>query len=91
MYPKKDIPSLPFVNAKYATDGKIYELLEQHNGMVLFLTPWVTCPKCDGSGKVVCPKCRGSGKVNGETCFMCNGEKEVKCRYCDGKGKIYED
>ena len=50
---------------------------------------WVTCPSCDGSGKIgvrICKRCNGEGRVSGTRTET--RKRKGKCEYCDGKGKV---
>ncbi|OGV47885.1 MAG: hypothetical protein A2017_02230 [Lentisphaerae bacterium GWF2_44_16] len=51
----------------------------------------VTCPKCNGSGRLPCPKvqicpvCGGKTIIN-SVCNECHGKKKISCPDCEGKG-----
>ena len=54
----------------------------------------LSCPGCQGNGKVLCPKCNGTKKVN---CPECGGEgtvysyktdRDIYCPKCHGRKKI---
>lgn len=51
----------------------------------------VTCPKCNGTGRLPCPKVQvcpvcGGKAVIYSVCPECHGKKKISCPDCDGKG-----
>jgi DnaJ-class molecular chaperone len=47
----------------------------------------MACKTCNGNKKITCPICNGSGKVNGKECHACGGDMKKICPTCQGTGK----
>ncbi len=52
---------------KFVHNGKSFEVTGSHHVE--------TCPRCEGSGRMVCPSCGGSGR---QSCSSCNGNGQIK-------------
>ncbi len=48
----------------------------------------IVCPDCAGNKTISCPLCEGSGKVSGEDCTRCAGTGTIDCPTCNGVGTI---